>query len=464
MSLLDHPEAQALLSDAALTAETVEDCHGRLTGFLQRYLPRFARVEHRHNATLVVRGLLSGLERKTCEPIAIQAGLPRKPIQFFVGAGKWDDEAVMSELRSHVHEALAAPDGVVVIDPSAFPKKGTESCGVDRQWCGRLGKVDNCQVGVFLAYAAPAGYAPLDRRLYLPKDWANDEDRREKCHVPAEVKFQEKWQIALDLLDRSWPGLPHGWITGDDDFGRASEFRAKLRLRQERYVLDVPCNTTVRDLERRRPPRKRAGVGRKREVPFRRADAWAASQPESRWERITVRAGEKGPLEVDAMTVRVRAKQDGRIGPEERLVVIRPVGQPRIDYALTNAGAEVPLAELVSVQRQRHRIEEVFEAGNGEAGLDHYEVRSWVGWHHHMTLSLVALWFLCLERRQIGGGNPGRDGVAGAADLQPVVAQPGADGGTDRRGDHASAAPERGIADLPLVCGHPHLSATSYAA
>jgi SRSO17 transposase len=328
---------------------------------------------------------LSGLERKTCEPIAIAAGLPRKPIQFFVGAGLWDDEAVMGELRLHVRETLAEPDGVVVIDPSGFPKKGTESCGVARQWCGRLGKVDNCQVGVFLASAASAGYAPLDRRLYLPEDWADDAARRAKCHVPPEVQFQEKGRIALDLLDRSLPGLPHGWIVGDDELGRAAEFRAALRQRPERYVLDVPCNTTVRDLERRRPRRRHAGRGRKREVPFQRADRWAASQPESQWERITVRGGEKGPLEVDALMVRVRAKQDGRIGPEERLVVIRPVGESRIDYALSNAGPEVPLSELVRVQRQRHRIEEVFEAGNGEAGLDHYEVRSWVGWHHHMT-------------------------------------------------------------------------------
>ena len=115
--------------------------------------------------------------------------------------------------------------------PARFPKKGTESCGVARQWCGRLGKVDNCQVGVFLAYAARAGYAPLDRRLYLPEDWADDPARREKCHVPPEVQFQEKWQIALDLLDRSLPGLPHGWIVGDDEFGRPSEFRAALRRR-----------------------------------------------------------------------------------------------------------------------------------------------------------------------------------------------------------------------------------------
>jgi SRSO17 transposase len=406
MSLLDHREAQVLVGDATLTPETVEDCRDRLTRFLQRYLPRFARVEQRHNATLVVRGLISGLERKTCEPIAIEAGLPRKPIQFFVGAGKWDDEAVMVELRSHVREELAEPDGVVVIDPSAFPKKGTESCGVGRQWCGRLGKVDNCQVGVFLAYAATAGYAPLDRRLYLPKDWAADTVRRTKCHVPPAIKFQEKWQIVLDLLDRSLPGLAHGWIVGDDEFGRVSEFRAALRRRRERYVLDVPCNTLIRDLQRRRPRRLHAGRGRKREVPFQRVDAWAKSQPESRWVRLTVRDGEKGPLQVDALTTQVLAKQEGRIGPEERLIVMRPVGETRIDYALSNADGEIPLSEPIRAQRQRHRVEEFFEAGNGEAGLDHYEVRSWIGWHHHMTLSMLAMWFLCLERRRVGGKTP----------------------------------------------------------
>ncbi len=441
MSLLDHPEAQALLADAVVTPVAVEGQADRLTSFLQRYLPRFYRVEQRATAALVIRGRLGGLERKTSEPIAIEAGLARKPIQFFVGSGKWDDEAVMAEVRTHVREELAAAEGVVVIDPSGFPKKGTESCGVDRQWCGRLGKVDNCQIGVFLAYATDAGYAPLDRRLYLPSDWADDEARREKCHVPEEVKFQETWRIALDLLDRSLPGLPHGWVVGDDELGRASEFRAGLRQRAERYVLDVPCNTTVRDLERRRPPRKKAGVGRRREVPFVRADAWAARQPQSRWERITVRDGEKGPLEVDAMSVRVRTKQDRRVGPEERLVVIRPVGESRIDYALTNAGPEVPLAEVVRAQRQRHRIEEVFGAGKGEVGLDHYEVRSWVGWHHHMTLCLVALWFLCLERRRVGGENPGDHGATGAADPGPVAPRPAAEPRRDRpRGDASAAA------------------------
>lgn len=359
MSLLDHPEAQALLADAVVTPEAITGQADRLTAFLQRYLPRFYRAEQRATATLVIRGRLGGLQRKTSEPIAIEAGLPRNPIQFFVGAGKWDDEAVMAELRHHVRQELAEPHGVVIVDPSAFAKKGTESCGVDRQWCGRLGKVENCQLGVFLADATQASYAPLDRRLYLPKEWADDEARRDKCHVPEEIKFQETWRIALDLLDRSLPGLPHGWITDDDELGRVSEFRAALRQRGERYALDVPCNTTVRDLEQRRPPRKKAGVGREREVPFARADAWAARQPQSRWERITIRDGEKGPLVVDAMSGRVRTKQDGRVGPEERLVVLRPVGESRIDYVLRWPGIKnkkppVVLEASMSIKQADH--------------------------------------------------------------------------------------------------------------
>jgi SRSO17 transposase len=409
MSLLDHPDARTLLADAVLTPEAVRGCEGRLAAFLGRYLPRFRRLEQRASATLVIRGLLSGLQRKTCEPIAVEAGVHRKPIQFLVGAGKWDDEAVMAELRRHVREDLADDQAVVVIDASTFPKSGDDSCGVARQWCGRLGKQENCQLGVFLAYAAPGGYAPLDRRLYLPEDWASDTARREKCHVPEEVVFREKWRIAADLLERCREGLPHGWVVGDDEFGRPAHFRAWLRGEHERYVLDVPSDTVVRDLECRRPPRRHAGRGARRQVPYRRVDAWAAAQPPSRWARLTVRDGERGPLRVDAMTVRVRTKLDRRNGPEERLVVMRTVeAEPETHYALSNAGPEVPLEELVRVRFTRHKVEEVFEAAKQEAGLAHYEVRSWVGWHHHITLSLVTLWFLCCERRRVGGGKPRR--------------------------------------------------------
>src|SRR5205823_1218312 len=163
-------------------APAVRGCQGHLTQFLQRYLPLFYRQEQRDLATLVIRGRLRGLERKTSEPIAHQAGRPRKPVQHFVGAGARDDEAVMAALRRHVAAELGDPEAVLVVDSSGFPKKGTASCGVARQWCGRLGKRANCQVGVFLSYAAPGGHAPLDRRLFLTPDWAAD--RQRQAHVP----------------------------------------------------------------------------------------------------------------------------------------------------------------------------------------------------------------------------------------------------------------------------------------
>jgi SRSO17 transposase len=433
MSLLELPEAQALLRDAELSTAAVKGCEQRLTRYLHRYLPRFYRKEQRDLATLVIQGRLSGLERKTSEPIAYQAGRHRKPVQHFVGAGQWDDEAVMSELRQHIAEELADPAGVIVLDPSAFPKKGTESCAVARQWCGRLGKVENCQVGVFLAYAAKGSYAPLDRRLYLTEEWAADRQRRHKTHVPKSLVFQEKWRIGLELLDRSGSAVPHAWVVADDEFGRAAEFRAQLRLRRERYILDVPSNTLVRDV--------RVGKDGQR-ARFQRADAWARQQPWWRWRTITIRAAEKGPLKVRALKGRVQTREEGRLsGATETLLVIRTVeAEPKTYYALSNADRRERLPELVRGRSERHRIEELFETGNGEAGLDHYEVRSWVGWHHHITLSFLALWFLCLERRRVGGKNPRRDHATNSRDLHPTIAPASAKSRRNCSGRHADSA------------------------
>jgi len=187
-------------------------------------VPLFYRKEQGHNARIVVEGLLRGLERKTAEPIAREHGVPRKPIQFFVGSGKWDDEAVMAELRHHVVETRGDPQGVVVFDPSAFPKKGTHSCGVAREWCGRLGKVENGQIGLFMAYATGRGQGPLDRRLYLSQEWAADRVRRDECHVPAGVKFQERGRMALEMLDCHRDSVPHGAVAAEDEFGRVAAF------------------------------------------------------------------------------------------------------------------------------------------------------------------------------------------------------------------------------------------------
>jgi SRSO17 transposase len=439
MEILNHPDARVLLADAELTPEAVRSCADRLQAFAQRYLPCFYRTEQRQHALTILQGKLAGLERKTTEPIATLAGLERRPLQLFVGAGRWDDPNVLAELRHHVGEELGHPQAVFVLDNSGFTKKGDASCGVARQWCGRLGKVENCQVGVFLAYAAPRGCALLDHCLYLTQDWAADSARRSKTYVPAAVTFQEKWRLGLTLLDRARADLPGSWVTGDDEFGRCTELRAHLRLRRLRYVLDVPCNTLVRDPAERRPPARPGGKPR---VPlFERVDRWVARQPAGRWRKVTLRDGAKGPLQVKVLLALVQTKDEGGcVGPRERLVVIRSVGkEAKTWYAVSNA-RHAPRAELARVHAARHRIEEVLEEGKGEVGLGHYEVRSWVGWHHHMTLSLLALWFLQLERLRLGKKNAGRDGAAGARDLHGAAAGPAGASGADRGGHQSGAA------------------------
>jgi SRSO17 transposase len=413
-SLLERPEAKVLLAEARLSPESVKSSGVQLTSFLQRYLPIFYREEQREHARLVIEGRLSDLERKTLEPIARLAGRQRKPVQNFVGAGAWDDEAVMSELRSHVGADIGTDDAVLVLDPSGFPKKGTESCGVDRQWCGRLGKVDNCQVGVFWGYASTKGQALVDRRLYLTEVWAKDRKRRQKTHVPREVMFQEKWRIGLDRLDRIAAQLPHGWIAADDEFGRVTEFRAALRQRRELYVVDVPCNTLIRELAAEDATRRRPV--------FERVDAWAARQPSTRWHKLCLGDGEKGEHVVRALAALVQTKdEDGRVGSIERVLVIRNVNrEPRTWYALSN-GKEQTVQTLARVKCQRHSIEELLQTGNGEVGLDHYEVRGWVGWHHHMTLAMLALWFLEVQKRRTGKKNTGHHGGTDADDLRAAA-------------------------------------------
>jgi SRSO17 transposase len=439
MDILDHPDAQPLLQDAELSPDAVRSCAGRLETFVARYLPLFYRQEHRQHALTVLRGKLTGLPRKTTEPIATQAGQHRRPLQLFVGAGGWQDQPVRTELSRHVAEELGHAQGVFILDSSGFAKKGTDSCGVARQWCGRLGKLDNCQVGVFLAYATPRGQALLDARLYLPEDWAHDTRRRTPTYVPDAVTFAEKWRLGLTLLDQARGVLPGRWVVGDDEFGRCTELRAALRLRRLHYVLDVPCNTTVRDPVQRRPAATPGG--RPRLPLFERVDQWVARQPAGRWRKVKVRDGAKGPQVVKVLLATVQTKEeDGHVGPRERLAVIRTCEKkPRTWYTLSNARDE-RRGVLAQVHGQRHGIEELLGEGKGEVGLSHYEVRSWVGWHHHMTLSLLALWFLQVERLRLGKKNTGGDGGPSAGDLHGTVEGTAGQRRADRRGRQPSAA------------------------
>jgi SRSO17 transposase len=390
-----------LLDDAVVRPDLLQGMLARLERFVEPFAASLIRSKQRKLAQQYVAGLVSEVEKKNVESIAYHHDTDRQMLQKFIGQYSWDHKPLLDRLVRQVGAALGCPEGVLVIDPSAFPKKGNESVGVQRQWCGRLGKVENCQVGVFLAYAAPEEHALVDLRLYLPKSWARSKKRRAKVGVPPEVKFQTRHQLALQMLDEQSAKLPHGWVAGDDEMGKIPEFRGELQARGEQYLLAVPSNTLIRDLEAEPPPY--SGRGRQPKPPYVRVDRWCQALSKSDWTTIDVRDGEKGPLVVEAVQVRVRAKTAPDDGFDEALVVIRERQADRTmkhDYYLSNARAETPLKEFARVSKAAHRIEECFERAKGESGLADYEVRTWRGWHHHQTLSLVANWFLTQETQQ----------------------------------------------------------------
>jgi SRSO17 transposase len=373
----------------------------RLSQFVEPFAACLVRSKQRMLARQYVAGLASQVKRKNVESIAYHHDQDRQMLQKFIGQYTWDHRPLVAELVRQVGAALGRADAVLVIDPSAFAKKGTESVGVQRQWCGRLGKVDNCQVGVFLAYVSAEEQALVDMRLYLPKSWARSKTRRAKAGVPAEVKFRTRHKQALEMLDEHADALPHAWVAGDDEMGKVPEFRGELAARHERYLLAVPSNTLVRDLEAEPPVY--SGRGRHPKSPWQRADKWCGALAQEAWTTIDVRDGEKGPLTVEATKVLVRAKTAPGKGYDETLIVIRERqadGSMKHDYYLSNAPPDTPLSEFARVAKAAHRIEECLHRAKSEAGLADYEVRTWRGWHHHQTLSLLATWFLTQETRQ----------------------------------------------------------------
>ena len=337
-------------------------------------------------------------------------------MQKFIGQVPWDQRPLIGELARQVGTELGEPDGVLVFDPSAFQKQGKASVGVARQWCGRLGKIDNCQVGVYLSYVSRKEHALVDMRLYLNKEWAKDKKRRKKCGVPRGIRFRTRHALALEMLAEHAAALPHAWIAGDDEMGRSSAFRRELRALEERYLLAVPSNTLVRDLAASPPPY--GGRGRRPQVPFTRVDRWCAALPEDAWTTIDVRDGARGPLVVEAVKTPVQAKTDRRRnGPQETLVILRESqddGTMKHDYYLSSASPETALIEFARVAKAEHRIEECLERAKSDAGLAQYQVRNWLGWHHHQTLSLLAAWFLTQEDRRGKKVHPGFDGADGS--------------------------------------------------
>ncbi|MBT2467730.1 IS701 family transposase [Streptomyces sp. ISL-66] len=342
---------------------------------MARIACRFRRVEPRATARAFVLGLLSGAERKNCWQLAEEAGHSRPgAMQRLLRNARWDAEEIRDDVRAYVLESLGG-DGVLIVDETGFLKKGLHSAGVQRQYTGTAGRIENAQVGVFLAYATARGRALIDRRLYLPeRTWCQDGERRAGSGVPGHVEFATKPRLALRMIEAALDaGCTSSWVTGDEVYGQDPHLRSGLEARGVGYVLAVACTTRVRINQ------DRTGV---------QADAVAAYLPRDAWHRQSAGAGAKGPRYYDWAWIQTGADKN-------RCLLIRrkPTTGELAFYLCWSPGA-VALSSLVRVAGTRWCIEECFQAAKGQVGLDHYQVRHWTSWHRHITLAMLALAFL----------------------------------------------------------------------
>jgi len=423
-------EAPRLLT---LMPADLEGVAEELVAYQAHFAPLFARREQRQWADIYLRGLLlADVPRKNVEAMALRlfGGGPHaartvRALQQFIGEGAWDDDAILATHQGLVDETLGEADGVLIIDGSDVPKRGRHSVGVARQWCGATGKTDNCQAGVFLGYASRRGYTLLDRRLYLPRDWFTAESRArwQACAIPEDISFRTKAELAAELVEgvRHKQRLRARWLTCDEWYGRNPSFLDRVAATGLDYLAEVPRDTLVWPLvdpltqavrprpEAGLPPRAASGKGRRPTRPRLQPDSpapvpvevLARQVPADAWQRYRIVEGSKGPLVADFAALRAVAARDGLPGPEVWVLLRRAVREPGaapdpkdLKIYLSNATAETPLADLIRVAGLRWPIESCFEEGKGELGLDHYELRFWRGWHHHMTLVILAHHFL----------------------------------------------------------------------
>jgi SRSO17 transposase len=377
-----------------------------LEGLLARFGRLFVRPEPRQQAGRYLEGLLGPVERKNGWQLAEHLGDARPwRTQRVLSHVLWDEDAARDLCREHVVERLGAGDAVLVVDETAFVKKGRHSAGVARQYCGTLGKVENCQVGVFLAYGSRKGHALIDRRLYLPEAWAGDAERRRAAKIADEVPFLTKPEIAREMIARALDaGVPCGWVLGDEVYGADRRLRAMLEERGKPYVLAIRGNDRL-DAE------LDGGVGRDE------AAALARALPPRAWRRLSAGAGTKGERLYDWARVRLLPPPAaGDAPPRERwLLVRRSVADPAdLAYFAVFAPAGLRLVDLARAAGRRWLVEECFEAAKQEVGLADYEVRSWRGWHRHVTLAMLALALLAGLRAGLNRLKGAREPLAGS--------------------------------------------------
>lgn len=347
----------------------------------------FVRQEPRDQALAYLKGLLSPIERKNAWQIAEEAGEANPyRIQHLLLRAKWDADAVRDDLRRYVMAHLADPEGVLIVDETGFLKKGDKSAGVQRQYTGTAGRIENSQVGVFLAYAGPRGRTLIDRELYLPEDWAADAERRKAAGIPDDVGFATKPQLARTMLERALDaGVPAAWVLGDEVYGNDRSLRMWLESRLQPYVIALASNQYVWQGIRQ------SKVGE-----------LAKAVTDADWVRLSAGDGAKGPRLYDWAVVELNAPP--KHGWERWLLLRRSIAKPNeLAYYAVFAPEVTTLAAMVRAAGSRWAIEECFETAKGEVGLDHYEVRSWTGWYRHMTLAMLAHAYLTVVKAHASG-------------------------------------------------------------
>lgn len=417
--------------------------------FHQQFAPLFGRKEAQQRSEQYLRGLLvQQTDRRNAENVAeaVDGATPRA-LQRLLTDSPWDADPVIDALQAYLAPRLNAPDGVFVLDGTGFPKQGTKSVGVARQYCGTLGKVGNCQVGVLLAYVSERGHALVDRRLYLPREWTDDPARCQAAGVPEDVGYQSQAELGLALLTQAREAghLTGHWVTADEDYGKVPTFRDALDAAGWWYVLEVPATTPVFTAlaetaipetaipawsgRGRKPTRPRLVAGAPQPQFVRDVAAGLAGPPEADWQVLTVAEGAQGPRRYQFAAQRGWESREGLPGRACWLVFRRNLDGSEWKYYLSNAPADTPLVTLGRVGASRWPIETEFQTEKGETGLDEYEVRSWPGWHHHITLALLAGAFLLTIQQDWGGKGtrvdaaPGQSRVAGVATAPDVDAR-----------------------------------------
>ncbi len=409
-----------------MDAKQMRQLRGKLTRFLGRFHDCFGRKDTRAHLPVYIKGQLSDLPDKSVEPIAIKAGVAPRTLQEFLSQLQWDDQCMRDRVQEIVRDEHGGPHAIGIIDETSFVKQGDKTPGVQRQWCGTVGKKENCVVTVHLGYACDDFHCLLDGELFLPESWSEDRKRCQEAGIPDTMIYRPKWQIALELYDRAvGNGVVLEWLTFDEGYGGKPDFLRALSERRQRFVGEVPRSFTgwlkaPRVVTR---PFRRKGRGRSRKIPrlasgsrpARRVEELLKQKPfrKQLWQPWRVKDGEKGPMVWEVKHALFYPKDaNGLPDAPLHLIIARDVlNQQEVKFFVSNAPPETPLQPQLLVAFSRWRVERCFEDHKGEVGLDHYEGRRYLGLKRHLALSAVSYLFLARTRLEFGGEKSGPDGM-----------------------------------------------------